>query len=73
MILYYQCRLKRNGATLRAWIEHRGAIAGKTVELKPTGELWRVCEVFQPPMEEKMLKEHQLLNRGSLPSVERMK
>lgn len=78
--VFQQCRLYRftaNGTeTTTGWIEERGAKVGATVELLPGrgmvhGELWHVDAVFLPKIPESMLKEHQRLNRGSLPSVER--
>lgn len=70
--MYFQCRLRRGTSVTTGWIERRGAKAGVTVELLPAGELWEVVEAGKRGMPEYLLKEHQLLNRGSLPSVERM-
>lgn len=73
MKIYYQCRLQRGSLVTTRWIEARGAKLGKRVEVLPSRDLWDVVEVFKERgMPEDMLKEHQRLNRGSLPSVERM-
>lgn len=69
---YFQCRLQRGDTETTGWIESRGAIAGRTVELLPSKDLWQVVQVFEPGLAENLLKEHQKLNRGSLPSVQRM-
>lgn len=69
---YFQCRLRRGDSETTGWIEARGAKAGATVELLPSRELWEVAEVFKHGLPEDVLKENQRLNRGSLPSVERM-
>lgn len=70
--MYYQCRLHKDQQTTTGWIEQRGAKVGVTVELLPGKELWKVGQVFLPAIREDLLKEHQRLNRGSLPSIERM-
>jgi hypothetical protein len=69
---YFQCRLRRGDSERVGWIEARGATVGVSVELLPSGELWEVVEVFEHGLPEAVLKEQQRLNRGSLPSVERM-
>lgn len=73
---YYQCRLKRadHPASIytTGWIEARGAKVGAKVEILPARDLWEVTEVFTHGMPEDILKEHQRMHRGSLPSVERM-
>jgi hypothetical protein len=76
---YYQCRLRRYSSDLvgwretTAWIEASGAKAGAIIELLPSHENWLVDAVFKTfPLPEAALKEHQLLNRHSLPSVEGM-
>lgn len=73
----FQCKLQRTerGVTREqtAWIEARGAKRGATVELLPSREKWRVAEVFKEQgMPEDSLREHQRLNRNSLPSVDPM-
>jgi hypothetical protein len=70
---YFQCRLRRGDAETTGWIEARGAKKGATVELLPSREVWEVAEVYSHGLPENVLKETQRLNRGSLPSVERMK
>lgn len=69
---FLQCRLRRGAKEQTTWIEARGAKAGSSVELLPQRELWEVVEVFYPPMSEAMLKDHQRMNRRSLPSIEAM-
>lgn len=71
---YFQCRLEfetSTGTTIvqMAWIEQRGAKLGASVELLPTKQLWKVVEVFDHGLPEDMLKEHQRMNRKSLPSI----
>jgi hypothetical protein len=67
---YYQCHLRQGDKEQVAWIEERGAKLTAKVELLPSKELWEVVEVNGPAFPERMLKEHQLMHRGSLPSVE---
>lgn len=70
---FFQCRLQRGNQTTTAWIEARGAKPGATVELLPSHEKWKVITVFRThPLPEDVLKEHQAMNRHSLPSVEGM-
>lgn len=69
---YFQCRLQRGISTTTRWIEARGAKVGATVEVLPSGEVWFVTEVYKHGLPEDMLKEHQRMNRHSLPSVEGM-
>jgi hypothetical protein len=70
---YFQCRLRRDNAETTGWIEARGAKVGVSVELLPSREWWNVAEVFSHDVPEDFLKEHQRLNRNSLPSIERMR
>lgn len=72
MKVYYQCKLRQGETHTTGWIEGRGAKVGLRVELLPDKDLWEVLEVFQPPMPESVLRDHQLMHRGSLPSVEGM-
>jgi hypothetical protein len=67
---FFQCRLRRGETETVAWIEARGAKAGVQVELLPAGEMWDVVEVFTHGLPGDHLKELQLLNRRSLPSIE---
>ena len=70
---YFQCRLRRGTSEKTGWIEARGAKVGAAVELLPDRELWDVAEVFKGHgIPEDLLKEHQRLHRGSLPSVKSM-
>lgn len=72
-VMYYQCRLRRGDRWTTRWIEQRGAKRGVQVEVLPSRELWTVAVVYSTHgMPESLLREHQRLNRGSLPSVERM-
>lgn len=67
---YYQCRLQRGRSVATGWIEARGAKEGATVELLPSRENWRVVVVYRHGLPEDVLREHQMMNRRSLPSVE---
>ena len=69
---YFQCRLRRGTSETTGWIEARGAKTGVSVELLPSRELWEVVEVFEHGLPEELLKEHQKLNRRSLPSIDPM-
>lgn len=71
MKTYHQCRLRRGTTETTAWIEARGAKEGADIELLPDHETWRVTNVYGDGIPENLLKTHQQLNRGSLPSVER--
>jgi hypothetical protein len=73
MKIYRQCRLQRGTVQAFGWIEIRGARVGCSVELMPDREMWDVIEVFNDvALREDQLREHQRLNRRSLPSVEAM-
>lgn len=77
MKTYYQCRLEREESpdtitVTTGWIEARGAKKGAEVELLPARKLWKVADVFGPETPEDILKKNKILNRGSLPSIERM-
>jgi hypothetical protein len=67
---YQQCELKKGMTSTTAWIEQRGAKEGCWVTVKEMEGLWRVVKVYEHVLSESMLKEHQQLNRNSLPSVE---
>jgi len=75
---YYQCRLRRYSTDLAGWsettgwIEARGAKVGATIELLPSRQKWLVVNVYEHGLPEDVLKEQQMLNRHSLPSVEGM-
>ena len=74
MKTYRQCRLRNGDECTTGWIETRGARVGATVEMKPDGTLWEVLAVADvPTLREDQLKEHQMLNRRSLPSIEAMR
>ena len=66
---YFQCRLQRGDSETVGWIEARGTKVGATVELLPSREMWQVVEVYGHGLPEDVLKEHQRLNRHSLPSI----
>ena len=69
---YQQCRLSKGEFTATAWIEQRGAKIGAIVELLPSRDEWTVTKVYDHVMSEDSLREVQMLNRRSLPSVEGM-
>lgn len=69
---YFQCRLQRDDFETIGWIEAHGAKEGAIIELLPSGDIWRVVEVFKHGLPEDILKEYKRLNRNSLPSVEGM-
>lgn len=75
-VVYVQCKLFAPPTTmLTAWIEkHPNLKKGAHVTLKEFGTVtWTVCDVYDGvEMEESILKRHQQLHRGSLPSVEGM-
>lgn len=71
MKLYRQCRLRRGNTEAFGWVEMRGARENLIVELMPDREMWQVVEVFTDiTLREDQLREHQRLNRRSLPSIE---
>ena len=70
--LYFQCRLKKVGTTTYtvAWIEERGAVVDRKVDLiKPNEGWWNVEEVHKPGVEYEVLKEKQEKNRNAFPSI----
>lgn len=72
--IFYQCSVHRGASTTTGWIEARGAKVGVHVEIPslPGDELWKVDAVYGDGIPVSLLKEHQRMHRGSLPSVERM-
>lgn len=66
---YKQVKLKFENSYQTAWLPLTGARLGCYVELKEDGYLWEVVEVYPGEMSAKAFKEHQKLNRDSLPSV----
>jgi hypothetical protein len=44
--MHTQCLFIRDGAKQMAWIASRGAVVGRKVELKETGEFWTVHAVY---------------------------
>jgi hypothetical protein len=69
---YFQCLLRRGQSETTGWLEKRAAKAGAEIELLPSRELWTVAKVYEHGLPADVLKEHQLLNRNSLLSVEPM-
>ena len=70
---YYQCLLRQGDTEVTAWIESRGAKVGAFVEVRELDGLWEVVKAHKAiSLSEEALKKNQKLNRGSLPSVERM-
>lgn len=70
MALMFQCRLRRGNAEQVAWIEARGANVGNSVELSSgDGFFWRVAEVYDHAIDEKLLREKQARDRNALPSI----
>jgi hypothetical protein len=69
---FQQCRLRNTkDQSLHdvAWLPGNGCRAGACVELKSDGTLWEVIEVYPGEMSADKFREHQKLNRNSLPSV----
>ena len=66
---FYQCKLQRDGLVTVGWIEARGARPGARVELVEHGGLWRVAEVYQPPLEAEWLREKQRIDRRGMPTL----
>lgn len=66
---YYQVELELMGFKITTWIEERGAKVGNKIELTEFGETWNVLSVYNPGIEEAVLKENQRLNRNSLSSL----
>lgn len=71
MSRYHQCDMSQGTTRTRAYIEERGAVVGRLVEITEDGYsgLWRVDSVGQPGIEREELRERQRLNRNSLPSI----
>lgn len=72
--LYVQCRFEQtyeSGRTeLVAWIPERGAKLGARVELKGEDGLWTVISAGGPAVPISKLREKQMADRASLPSLE---
>jgi hypothetical protein len=71
MGLMFQVKLRRHNAEQVTWIPARGAKVGNMVELtdEGDGEFWRVVQVFDYALDEKVLREKQAMDRGSLASI----
>ncbi len=58
--LYYQCELSQGTGRDRAYLEARGAVVGKVVEIIPgSGDFWTVESVSQEGIDKRHLKELQ--------------
>jgi len=58
--MFYQCDLSQNTGRDRAYIEERGAVVGKVVEIKPgSGDFWTVTSVADRGMTEADVKKLQ--------------
>lgn len=73
MKVYYQCRLTRGTEETTGWLEARAAKQDALVKLVGDDYPWRVARVGDHAMPENLLKEQQMLNRNSLPSIEAMR
>lgn len=71
MTLYYQCDLSQGTGRTRAYIEQRGAIVGKRVEIKDDGftGLWNVDNVADKGVEISALREEQRKSRNAFASI----
>lgn len=70
MTIWKQCKFQHGNAFTVAWIDERGAIVGKDVELVTAdGKFWRVVEVYEPGMDESVLRAKQKMDRNALPSI----
>lgn len=69
MEMYKQCKLEQAGSYTTAWISVRGAKLNASVEVPELGGFWNVLEVYPTALDAKTLREHQKLNRNSLPSI----
>lgn len=68
---YQQCLLRQGTRQTTRWIPSRGSRVGASVEMLPERDWWDVVKVYGIVLPADVLKSHQLLNRNSLPSVER--
>lgn len=68
-MLFHQCRLQQDGATVVGWIEARGARIGARVEVPDLGGLWRVTAVYQPPLDAAWLRKKQRIDRKGMPTI----
>ena len=71
--MYRQCKLQQGSRIQFAWIENRGAVVGKNIEIKDGSGRWDVMEVYDHELSKDALKEMQENNRGSLKSIQPMK
>ncbi len=68
---YFQCELSQGTGRTRAYIEERGAILGKDVEIKDEGfeGRWTVIQVADKGIDETVLKEKQSMDRNAFGSI----
>jgi hypothetical protein len=72
MTQYYQCEMKELNGTRQTvgWIEERGAVKGRHVELKEFDTFFEIVTVHRAPcLSGEEIAEKQRLDRGSLPSI----
>jgi len=62
--MYQQCKLQQGTQFQTAWIETRGAIVGKNIEVKDGSGRWDVVEVYEGTMDAKSLQEFQQNSRN---------
>lgn len=69
--IMYQCRLRQGETETTAWIEERGAKQGAHVTITDKGMdgLWRVADVYHPPLPIDALRAKQKNDRGCFPSL----
>lgn len=68
---YYQCNLSQGTGRTTAYIPERGAVVGKSVEIKDdsfTGR-WRVDQVADKGISEEVLREKQARDRDPFGSI----
>ncbi len=72
MTNFYQCKMRRDREVTIGWIEERGAKVGLQIELLDLNDsprFWTVAEVWQPPLDETLLKVKQCRDRNAFPSL----
>jgi hypothetical protein len=70
-MMYFQCELSQGTRRTRGYIEQRGAVRGRLVEIKDDGfdGLWRVDQVADRGVEERALREKQMRDRDPFGSI----
>lgn len=71
--MFRQCKLQQGAKIQTAWIETRGAVVGKNIEVKDGSGRWDVVEVYDHELSKDALKEMQENNRNSLKSIQPIK